>query len=104
MLTGIRGPRRLVAFVGALASAALLCALWAGVASAAAGTGTIEICKSAANGAAGTAFTFQLQRGTNAPLSPNTVRTHLENVYEKLGVSNRTAAAARMFGPPDHRA
>ena len=31
-------------------------------------------------------------------LSPNTVRTHLENVFEKLGVSNRTAAAARVFG------
>ena len=31
-------------------------------------------------------------------LSPNTVRTHLENVFEKLGVSNRTAAASRVFG------
>jgi len=31
-------------------------------------------------------------------LSPNTVRKHLENVFEKLGVSNRTAAASRVFG------
>jgi DNA-binding CsgD family transcriptional regulator len=34
-------------------------------------------------------------------LSPNTVRSHLENVYEKLGVGNRTAAAARLFGPAE---
>jgi DNA-binding CsgD family transcriptional regulator len=32
-------------------------------------------------------------------VSPNTVRKHLENVYEKLGVSNRTAAAARLYAP-----
>ena len=31
-------------------------------------------------------------------VSPNTVRKHLENVFEKLGVSNRTAAASRVFG------
>jgi len=31
-------------------------------------------------------------------LSPNTVRKHLEHVYEKLGVTNRTAAAARLQG------
>ncbi len=27
-------------------------------------------------------------------LSPNTIKTHLNNVYSKLGVSNRTQAAA----------
>lgn len=31
-------------------------------------------------------------------VSPNTVRKHLEHVFEKLGVSNRTAAASRVFG------
>ncbi len=36
-------------------------------------------------------------------LSPNTVRKHLENVYEKLEVTNRTAAAARIFGAPHRR-
>lgn len=30
-------------------------------------------------------------------LSVATVRKHLEHVYAKLGVSNRTAAAARAF-------
>jgi DNA-binding CsgD family transcriptional regulator len=33
-------------------------------------------------------------------LSPNTVRKHLENVFEKVGVTNRTAAVARVFGTP----
>jgi DNA-binding CsgD family transcriptional regulator len=34
-------------------------------------------------------------------LSPRTVGKHLENVFEKLGVTNRTAAAARLFGRPE---
>jgi DNA-binding CsgD family transcriptional regulator len=34
-------------------------------------------------------------------LSPRTVSKHLENVFEKLGVTNRTAATARVFGPPE---
>ena len=31
-------------------------------------------------------------------ISPGTVRKHLENVYAKLGVTTRTAAAARFLG------
>jgi DNA-binding CsgD family transcriptional regulator len=31
-------------------------------------------------------------------LSPLTVRSHLEHIYEKLEVTNRTAAVARAFG------
>jgi DNA-binding CsgD family transcriptional regulator len=37
-------------------------------------------------------------------LAPSTVRKHLENVYAKLGVSTRTAAVARVFGPIDAEA
>jgi DNA-binding NarL/FixJ family response regulator len=32
-------------------------------------------------------------------ITPATVRKHLEHVYDKLGVRNRTAAAARSFTP-----
>jgi DNA-binding CsgD family transcriptional regulator len=31
-------------------------------------------------------------------IAPTTVRRHLENIYAKLGVRTRTAAAARLFG------
>ena len=37
-------------------------------------------------------------------LAPKTVGKHLENVYAKLGVSTRTAAVARFFGPIDTEA
>jgi DNA-binding CsgD family transcriptional regulator len=30
-------------------------------------------------------------------LAPGTIRKHLDNVYEKLGVSNRAGAVARAF-------
>jgi DNA-binding CsgD family transcriptional regulator len=30
-------------------------------------------------------------------IAPTTVRRHLENIYDKLGVRTRTAAAARLF-------
>jgi DNA-binding CsgD family transcriptional regulator len=31
-------------------------------------------------------------------IAPSTVRTHLENIYAKLGVHTRTAAVARLLG------
>ena len=34
-------------------------------------------------------------------LSPRTVDKHLEVIFAKLGVENRTAAAALLFGPPN---
>jgi DNA-binding CsgD family transcriptional regulator len=37
-------------------------------------------------------------------ISPTTVRKHLENVYAKLGVRTRTAAAARFLGALDDAA
>jgi DNA-binding CsgD family transcriptional regulator len=36
-------------------------------------------------------------------IAPSTVRKHLENVYGKLGVSTRTAAAARFLGLLDEK-
>jgi DNA-binding CsgD family transcriptional regulator len=42
------------------------------------------------------------QIGRRLGVTEGTVRTHLENIYERLHVSSRTAAAARAFpaGPP----
>jgi DNA-binding CsgD family transcriptional regulator len=37
-------------------------------------------------------------------LAPSTVRTHLENVYSKLGVKTRTAAVAHFLGLLDAEA
>lgn len=35
--------------------------------------------------------------GTILGVSPRTVQKHLEQIYQKLGVENRTAAAARAY-------
>ncbi len=40
------------------------------------------------------------QIGSDLGISPATVRKHLENAYGKLGVSTRTAAAARVIAEP----
>lgn len=39
------------------------------------------------------------QVGAALGISPTTVRTHLEHVYARLGVTSRTAAVAAAFGP-----
>ena len=36
-------------------------------------------------------------------LSPATVRTHLEHVFDKVGVNTRAAAVARVFAAPNGR-
>ena len=60
---------RLGAFIGALLASALMCALWAGIASAAASNGTLEICKAGDNGAAGQKFNISYAKGTATPTS-----------------------------------
>jgi len=42
------------------------------------------------------------QVGVALGISSTTVRTHLEHVFERLGVTTRTAAVAAAFGPPRH--
>lgn len=37
-------------------------------------------------------------------IAPGTVKKHLDNIYEKLGVSRRSRAAARVFESTPHRA
>jgi hypothetical protein len=65
-----RGPRKIGGFLLAVVASALLVAWWSGVASAAAVTGTVEVCKSDANGTVGQIFDFQLYKGngTNNPI------------------------------------
>ena len=55
------------AAIGALLASALMALLWAGIASAAAGSGTLEICKAGDNGAAGQKFNISYAKGTATP-------------------------------------
>ena len=53
--------------IGALVASAVMALLWAGIASAAAGSGTLEICKAGDNGAAGQKFNISYAKGTATP-------------------------------------
>jgi hypothetical protein len=70
-LAVIKGGRggRVAGFIAAATGTALVCALWAGIASAA--NGSLEICKSGLNGAAGQTFKVAYQKGSTG--TPTTV-------------------------------